>query len=164
MWSLTFRPGDYGFDRSEFDLETGVVDVESIGGVISVDLGFYDWILSAAPVAAVMPLVFALTIAVSLTQVLRSADHRFWGAIAASALCAIVLVVSTAIRPQTRHAVTGPLARELSSDDLATLGQPAPVDVGLGAGFALTIVALIAVGVLGGWQYVITSRRHARMP
>lgn len=164
MWSLTLRPGDYGFDRAEIDIETGVLDVDSVGGVVSLDVGFYDWILSAAPVAAIMPIVFALTIAISLTHVLRSADHRFWGAIAASAVCAIALVVATAIRPQTRHAVTGPLARELSSDALATLNQPAPMVVGLGAGFALTIVALIAVGVLSGWVYVITSRQHVRVP
>lgn len=54
MWSVTLDPADYGFNRYDFDVDEGFV-VDSIRGSASIDIGFYDWIMSAAPVAAVMP-------------------------------------------------------------------------------------------------------------
>lgn len=164
MWTLSLQADDLGIVDYDIDEDGEFVSSPRFDGAASVDIGFYDWILSAAPVAAIMPIVFALAIAVSAAALLCADDRRLWAATSVGALCAVFVVTATAIRPQWRHDVTGPLALELTHTDLRTITEPAPMDVGIGAGVALTLVALIAVGVLAGWQFVVTSRRGTAAP
>lgn len=159
MWSLTLQPGDFGFNRYEFDVDSGSVSAQSVGGLVSVSIGFYDWFISAAPVAAVMPIVFALTIALATAQWLSGSGRHLWGAASALSLCSIIVVAATALRPEARHTVTGPLVHALKSNDLAALNQPTPMDVSIGAGFIVSLVALLAIGTLTGWYYYSNASR-----
>lgn len=158
MWSLTLQPRDIGLHSTNVIVDDDAVTVETVGGAALVEVGFYDWFVSAVPMIGFIPIVFALAIAVSATQPLRSDDRRLWAAISAFALCALVVTAMTSIRPQSRQEVTGPLAGELDQRSFASITDPTPMDVGIEAGFALAIAALIAVCGLSCWQYVVTSR------
>lgn len=157
MWTLTLDPRDIGFNRVSTDIDQGTVFIEEVGGAATVEVGFYDWFLSAAPVAGAIPIALALAIAVSATHPLKSVDRRLWAAISAFALCALILVAMTSLRPQARQEVTGPLARELDQRSFSSITEPTPMDVGVDAGFVLAIAALIAVCALSYWQYVVSS-------
>lgn len=159
MLTLTVHPGDFGAETTSLDPDFSTELTTAVGGAANLEIGVYDWFLSAAPVAGVIPIVFALAIAASVSQPLRNDDRRMWAAISALAVWALIVVAMTSIRPASRRDVTGPLARRLDHRSLASITQPAPFDVSIGTGFALAVVALIAVCGLSCWQYVMSSRR-----
>jgi hypothetical protein len=155
LWSLTLQPADLGLEDP---------GGQSVSGSASVGIGIYDWILSARPVAAAIPVAFALAIAASATQLLRGDDRTLWGAVSAAALSAIAVVVFTAISPETDYAVTGPLALELDTGNRSNLTEPMPAEVGIEAGFALTLTALTVLCALACWQYAMLGRRRPIAP
>ncbi|WP_131830357.1 hypothetical protein [Mycolicibacterium diernhoferi] len=161
MWSLNLAPRDFGFERSQLDIDDdGNFTVETISGLATVKFGFYDWILAAAPAAGLIPVVFAVTIATVVAQSLRRGASTMWAAVSAFSLCAIVVVSTTALRPQTRHSITGPLALELDDGNgLTSLNQPPSMDAQIGAGLVIAVVALVAVCGLTGWQYLVDRKQ-----
>ena len=162
-WSLSGQASDFGYDKDVItQLESGGVafSTEPLNGMATVHLGLYDWIVSAAPMAAMVPIVFTLALSTSIVQFLSGNDHRLWGSLSAIGVCALVVVIITSLRPVTYYDVSGPLAREMSlSDSSAVLGESSPLEGGIGAGLVIALAALLAVSCLAGWQYVMTSRR-----
>lgn len=135
MWSLGVDPADF----EETSYQSGV---EVVNGLIKVHVGFYDWIVSAAPALALIPLALAVAVAVALIQIVRKgADREMWGAAASFALCALLLAASVAIRPSSAAEVSGPLAQKLKPRDLP-LNQASGVDVGYGQGLIIAFTAL----------------------
>jgi hypothetical protein len=145
--ALWFGLGIGGFPKSESEIE--------------IHVGFYDWIASGRPVVAVAPLVLALAIAVAVAAVLAGPDRTQWGATAAAAMCALIMLGATAIRPQSARDITGPLADQMSHRDAAMIQNSGQTDVHVGAGLVLALVALALVAGLAGWQYFSVSRQQS---
>ncbi len=149
MWTLDVNPAD--FERGRYGSESDLA-----GSLVKVHVGFYDWLISAAPVLAMIPLALAVAVAVAVIQILRKgADREMWGFSAAFAVCALVLAVSVAIRPSSVAEVSGPLARELGPRDL---DQASGVDVGYGPGLIIAVIALVVVCGIAAWQYLATAK------
>jgi hypothetical protein len=152
VWSLSMAPADLRPGRR-------FIGGDVFGQTVDVSVGFYTWITSNLPVVAVIPMALAMAAAVAVTQVVSSPSRTLWGATAAVAVCALALAISVAIRPSRASAVTGPLARELRSNDLqSALGQGPDMGIGFGSGLIVALLCLITVLVIAVWQYVIASR------
>lgn len=152
MWSLKVHPTAYGRTAEGSDGPTAKGD-------ITVHIGFYDWIVSGRPVGAVLPVVLALAAAAAVAALLAGPDRQLWAIVAAAAVCAVIVVVGTAISPDSKGEVTGPVAERMSRSDVATIEHPAPVDVAIGAGAVLAILATAVVGALAAWQYFAARER-----
>jgi hypothetical protein len=149
MWTLDVNPAD--FERGRYGSESDLAN-----SLVKIHVGFYDWLISSAPVLAMIPLALAVAVAVAVIQIIRKgADREMWGASAAFAVCALVLAASVAIRPSSAAEVSGPLARELKPREL---DQASGVDVGYGPGLIIAVIALVVVCGIAAWQYIATSK------
>lgn len=150
LWTITLNPDDYrGYGVSD-------VDDEFAGSVITLNVGFYDWLTSSALVLALIPMALAVAVGVAVIQVVRAVpDRNLWGASAAFASCTLVLVASVAVSPSSTLEVTGQLSRELNPRDL-TVNQASSLNAEYGPGLIIAVVALVVVGGLAAWQYVAT--------
>jgi hypothetical protein len=154
MWTLDVNPADFEGSGSQSRIDV-------VNGLIKIHVGFYDWIIAAAPVLALIPLALAVAVAVAVIQILRKGvDREMWGAAAAFALCALVLAAAVAIRPSSSAEVSGPLAQKLKPHDLP-LNQASGVDVGYGPGLIIALIALVAVCGIAAWQYVAAKDSEA---
>lgn len=151
VWTLNVNPADFERNRSG-------VGRDAANSLVKIHVGFYDWLISTAPVLAMIPLALAVAAAVALIQIFRKgAEREMWGSSAAFALCALVLAASVAIRPASAAEVSGPLAQRLGPRDLP-LNQASGVDVGYGPGLIIASIALVAVCGIATWQYIVTAK------
>lgn len=151
MWSVSVH---------QADLEGSEV-VRDNGG-INLKLGFYDWVVSGRPVGAVLPLVLALAVAVAVAAALCVPDRIWWGVTAAAGLCAVIVVGATAIRPNSRAELTGRIGERMSPAEAAGIRDPAPMDVDVGAGLVLALLAVAVIGGLAAWQCLRPTDPTAR--
>lgn len=157
MWSITVHSN--AFRRGRSGTMQNPDGLAADQGNIHIHVGFYDWVVSGRPVAAALPAVLALAVAVAMAAWLWPPSRTLWGVTASAAVCAAIVVGATAVRPTSRQEVTGQVAERMSPSQLATIQHPAPMDVGIGAGLVLAILSVAAVGALAAWQYFAVTGR-----
>lgn len=154
LWTLSVNPDDFR--------DYGISEPSgSSGSLITLHVGFYDWLTSSAPVFAMIPMALAIAFAVAVVQAVRGdTDRTLWGASAAFALCTLVLAVSVAIRPSSAVEVSGQLSRRLTPGDLS-VNQGSSLDVGYGSGLIIAVICLVVVLGLTAWQSLAADRSSA---
>ena len=148
MWTVAIQSSDMIAGGRELR-ELGIAPMSAD---VRLKVGFYDWFVSSQPAVAVLPLALAIAAGICLTALAAGVDRRLWAGAGLTALAALVIVMMTAIQPESRREVTGRLADEISLDN-SYLNQASQVAVTVGPGLIGAGIAALVVAVLAGWQY-----------
>lgn len=148
MWTVAIQSSDMIAGGRELR-ELGIAPMSAD---VRLKVGFYDWFVSSQPAVAVLPLALAIAAGIGLTALAAGVDRRLWAGAGLTALAALVIVMMTAIQPESRREVTGRLADEISLDN-SYLNQASQVAVTVGPGLIGAGIAALVVAVLAGWQY-----------